>query len=103
MATITLGELQAQGYTLVMGAGERVQMWSGIKAGTTDSQVLIWDSVTLRKKSIEDMDPHNLLMMIGGGLAAVFELVDKLVKPTAITAANANGVNQILGQALKDN
>lgn len=44
MATKTLAQMQADGFELIRGSGERFQIWTGAEAGTGESVERAWDS-----------------------------------------------------------
>lgn len=62
MINITTAELHAQGFTLVDGAGERIQVWSG-KDANNYSVMYGFDNVRNKAIAIDGYDTKVLLLL----------------------------------------
>lgn len=96
----TQQQLEASGYSLVMGAGHRVQIWTGADANG-EGVMVAWDSVTGRRRRLPDVGSSPLELM--RALLAICVVLDELLQVSAwpASAAGRNALRKVLGDALQ--
>ena len=104
MATVTQQQLEAAGFLVVAGAGERFQLWAGpdVRPGMTGHGVTVfWDSVTGRRKAINLGDQQDVYRAIGAIAVILGELI-AAIPNAVIPGATRQQMGTDLLSGLKD-
>ena len=94
MINVTPAQATAAGFTLIKGAGERVQLWSGADAGG-DSVMYVMDAQAGVAVKVDDYDGATML-----AVAAAAVLVD-LVQASGLGAATKTAKIKVITDALE--
>jgi hypothetical protein len=101
--TVTLQQLQANGFSLVYGTGERIQVWTGMdtRPGAGGAGVNIaWDSVSGRQKFLDDVS-YKAMVPLFAVLAVLHDLITALPNAT-VALATKNALKAQLLAALDE-
>lgn len=103
MPTVTLADLQNRNFTLVMGQGDRVQLWTGVALNPThDSVMLWWDSVSNRAYRVPDGAGDLTAMKSVISIALVVNDVITALPGAVMDQATKASLRQVLLSAVTD-
>lgn len=99
MPQVTQQQLASNGWSLVMGSGQRIQVWTGAVQG--ESRMILWDSVTGRQKVIPQ-GPGSELQILRVAMAVLGVLADLIAAAPFLTAGQRAAANAVLLDALAE-
>lgn len=103
MPTVTLSDLQNRNFTVIMGQGERIQLWTGVAQNAShDSVMLWWDSSSQRAYRVPDGVENLNAMRSSVSIAVVLNDVITALPIVVMDAQTKAALRQVLLSAITD-